>query len=153
MNRGSAPGERRGGRQCGSLNKRTVAKLADVGRDLAEARKQNVPRAKIVLQDLMVTAIGFAAHYQRKILEFEAAPENVGKLPERELIDRFMLGINAAVRIAAALAPYQDPKLSAVRVSMSPLDAPQRKIDRVPRELPKDAAELARIYAQMVGAA
>jgi hypothetical protein len=145
-----------GGRAKGTPNKKTVAKLAEVGREIAEARKQEVPRAKKTLQDLMVTAMGWASQYQRKIMEWQAQPGNAGKEPPADIVDRFWQGMEAAGRFATALAPYQDPRFTAIKVSMSPLDIPDapkliegkaNKIDM------KDPMELARIYHQMVRAA
>ena len=144
-----------GGRPKGSPNKRTVQKLIETGREIAKA-KLDVPRAKNTLADLMQTATGFTAMYQRKLLEFEADPANAGKLPPAELVDRFMMGLNTAIRAARALAPFQDPQFSAIRAAMSPLDVPDApkvvegkatKIDL------NDPIELARIYHSLVRAA
>ena len=156
MSRGSAPGERRGGRQKGTPNKRTVAKLMDAGRAIADTKKMDSVRAKNVLSDLTKTAVGFAAHYQQKMMAFDGTPENAGKLVPQEIVDRFMAGLNTAIRAATALAPYQDPKLSAIKVSMSPFDVPEvpKVIDGKATKIDlKDPIELARIYHSLVRAA
>ena len=41
-----------------------------------------------------------------------------------EYVDRFTMGLNMAIRAASALAPYQDPKLGTIQVTMSPFDIP-----------------------------
>lgn len=157
MPRGSAPGERRGGKTKGTQNKRTVAKLQQIGAEIAEAKRGgNVVRARDALSDLTKTAIGFTAHWQQKMMAWEAANQDKDALIPREYIDRFMLGLTAATRAAAALAPYQDPKLAAIKVSMSPFDVvePAKTIEgRALKVDTKDPVELARIYAQLVRAA
>ena len=139
-------------------NKRTIAKLQDIGTEIAAAKRGAGPlRARDALMDLTRTAIGFTAHWQQKMIAWEADEKNVGKLVPQEYIDRFMLGLNAGIRSASALAPYQDPKLSALKVNISPFDiAPEPKTIEGKAMKPidiKDPVELARIYAQVVRAA
>lgn len=155
--RGSKPGERRGGKQKGTPNKRTVAKLQEIGAEIAAAKKGEGPvRARDQLSDLTKTAVGFTAHWQKKMLEWERDEKNVGKIVPAEYVDRFMLGLNAAIRAASALAPYQDPKLAAIKVSMSSFDIPEapKVIEGKATKIDiKDPVELARVYASMVRAA
>lgn len=157
MPRGSAKGERRGGKTKGTLNKRTIAKLQQIGTEIAEAKRGGgVVRARDALSDLTKTAIGFTAHWQNKMMAWEADPANAGTLIPREYIDRFMLGLTAATRAAAALAPYQDPRLAAIKVNMSPFDVvePAKTIEGKALKIDtKDPVELARLYAQLVRAA
>ena len=152
-----ARGRKTGGRSKGTPNKRTVAKLAEVGKVIHEARKsKDVVRAKEVLSDLTKTAVGFTGYYQAKMMAFDADPKNAGKLPPAEVVDRFMWGLDAAVRAAKALAPYQDPTFAAIKVSMSPLDsldAPKTIEGKATKIDTKDPIELARIYSQLVRAA
>lgn len=157
MSRGSAPGERRGGRQRGTPNKRTVAKLIDAGRTIAGGNKiKDAVRATDVLSDLTKTAMGFTAHYQAKMLAFEQDPTNKDKLPPPEVVDRFMLGLNAAIKAARALAPFQDPQFTAIKVAMSPFDTQeaQKVIEGKASKIDlRDPIELARIYHSVVRAA
>src|SRR5437667_273749 len=113
------------GRRLGTPNRRTVAKLIEASQEIGEAKKQNVPRAKTILSELMMTAMGYASKYQQKMLAFERDPMNEGKEPPAEIVDRFWTGMHAAGKFAAALAPYQDPKFTNIKVAASPLDAPE----------------------------
>jgi len=152
-----ARGYKTGGKVKGTPNKKTIAKLQEAGKMIAEAKKSNdVVRAKYVLADLTKTAVGFTAHYQQKMMAWEAMPENVGKVPPPELVDRFMDGLNAAIKAAKALAPFQDPTFSAIKVAMSPLDVPEPKlIEGKPSKKidTTNPVELARLYATLVRAA
>lgn len=151
-----ARGRKTGGKQKGTPNKRTVAKLAEAGKTIAEANKsKDVVRGKWLLADLAKTAVGFTAHYQQKMMAFEADPANAGKLPPADVIDRFVMGLNTAIRAAKALAPFQDPTFSAIKVAMSPLDIPEPKIinGKAKQIDIKDPVELARLYATLVRAA
>lgn len=151
-----ARGYKTGGRQKGSLDKKTILKLQEAGKTIAEANKsKDVVRAKHALADLTKTAIGFTAHYQQKMIAWEAVPENKDKLPPAELVDRFLDGLNTAIKAAKALAPFQDPTFSAIKVSMSPLDVPEPKLieGKATKLDIKDPVELARLYATLVRAA
>jgi hypothetical protein len=83
---------------------------------------------------------------------FEQDSQNAGKLPDRELIDRFMLGMNTAIRAAAALAPYQDPKFTNIKVETSPLDVPEvpKTVSKGLKINLKDPIEVARIYSCLI---
>lgn len=144
------------GRPKGALSRKTLAKLQEVGRDLSTAKKMDVIRAKHTLADLIRTSTNFMAHYQRKMVEFEADKANAGKLPPPEIVERFLAGLHMSIRAAQALAPYQDPKFTNVKVSMSPFDAPEapKLIEGKALKInTKDPIELARLYASMVRAA
>ena|SRR6266404_973642 len=148
-------GRREGaGRRLGTPNRRTVAKLIEASHAVGKAKKQDLPRAIKTLSDLMVTAVGFTAHYQRKMLEFEEA--HAGEVPPQEMVERFMAGLDAAIRAAAALAPYQDPKFTNIKVAMSPLDVLETPKIVKGKDLKidlNDPIELARIYHSVVRAA
>lgn len=143
------------GRPKGTPNKRTLQKLQEAGKTIAEAKGGDVVRAKNVLADLTKTAVGFTAHYQQKMIAWEADPANAGKLPPADLVDRFMHGLNTAIKAAKALAPFQDPTFSAIKVSMSPLDIPEPKLieGKAAKIDIKDPVELARLYSTLVRAA
>lgn len=133
-----------------------MAKLIEASQEIAEAKKRNVPRAKTVLSELMVTAMGYASKHQQKMLAFERDPMNAGKEPPAEIVDRFWMGMHAAGKFAAALAPYQDPKFTNIKVGMSPLDVPEVPKAVEGKDLKinlKDPIELARIYHSLVRAA
>src|SRR4051812_41711777 len=149
-------GRREGaGRQAGTPNRRTVAKFLEDSQGDAEAKKQDGPRAIKTLSELMVTAVGFTAHYQQKMIAWEAVPEKKDKLPPAEMVDRFMAGLNTAIKAAKALAPFQDPQFKAIAVTKSPLDVPEPKLINGKAEKIdiKDPVELARLYATLVRAA
>lgn len=154
-----ARGKKTGGRQAGTPNKRTAAKLQQIGAEIAQAKKGGGPlRARDVLSDLTKTAVGFTAHWQQKMMAWEQDPQNTGKLVPQEYVERFLLGLNAATRAAAALAPYQDPKLAAIKVSMSPFDTPAAPDPKMieGKALKIDTSnpvELARVYSSLVRAA
>jgi hypothetical protein len=115
-----------------------------------------VLRAKSILSDLTKAAVGFTAHWQAQIIEWESKAENAGKVVPSEYVDRFMLGLNAAIRAAAALAPYQDPKFSNIKVAMSPLDAsPEPKMieGKAAKIDITDLNEITRLYHSVVRAA
>src|SRR5437667_11395683 len=88
------------GRRLGTPNRRTVAKLIEASQEIGEAKKQNVPRAKTILSELMMTAMGYASKYQQKMLAFERDPMNEGKEPPAEIVDRFWTGMHAAGKFA-----------------------------------------------------
>jgi hypothetical protein len=91
MNRGgSKPGERRGGRKKGSLNKATIERALMAEREVANAHETRLKLAKDHLEEL----VGFYA--QMAISE----PDEVEKWSK--------LRMEAASR----LAPYQSPKLA-----------------------------------------
>jgi hypothetical protein len=139
------------GRPTRSPNKRTAAKPV-ASQKIAEVKEQAVPAAKKILSDLMMTAMGLAAQHQKKLIAWEANPENEGKEPPAELVDCFLKAMNAAGRAAAALAPYQEGRFSTIKMS-SPPDAPAvLKADgksKLKINL-KDPVECERIYRAMI---
>lgn len=119
MPRGSRPGERRGGRQRGTKNKRTVeAEL------LAQRMLQHVPAGAIqnarlgreVLEQYMVMFDALAGHYRT--------------IPESPHSDeaKFIKYATAACDCAKALAPYQSRTYRAIVVSPPPPE--QQKVKR-----------------------
>jgi hypothetical protein len=147
-------GRREGaGRRLGTPNRRTVAKLIEASQEIAEAKKQNVPRAKTILSELMMMAMDYVSKYQQKMLAFECEPQNEGKELPGEIVDRFWIGMHAAGKFAAALAPYQDPKFTNIKVAMTPVDMPAepKVIEGKSSKLDlNDPNECFRIYARMV---
>ena len=147
-------GRREGaGRRLCTPNRRTVTKLIEASQEIAEAKKQNVPRAKTILSELMMMAMDYVSKYQQKMLAFECEPQNEGKELPGEIVDRFWIGMHAAGKFAAALAPYQDPKFTNIKVAMSPSDmAAELKVieDKASKIDSNDPNEAYRIYARMV---
>ena len=95
MNRGgSKPGERRGGRKKGSLNKATIERALMAEREVANANETRQKLAKDHLEEL----VNF---YARMAI---SKPDEVEKWSK--------LRIEAASR----LAPYQSPKLGVVMI-------------------------------------
>lgn len=105
---GSKPGERRGGKQKGTLNKATRERLALAVREVQDAKRQGRKLAKEVLDDLMHTALGRAAYYQ------PAAGDQPAKAHADE--DKFMDAMRLAGYFAKCLAPYQSPTFKAIQV-------------------------------------
>jgi hypothetical protein len=146
-------GQRFGGRQKGSANKRTVARLLTAQQEIADARKKGHKQAITVLDDLMHTAAGYAALYQTKLQRWDA--EQPGIEPPPELVERFWLGMNSAGTFAKALAPYQTPKIGAIQPTPpppDPLPGDYAKLIEGKELKIKDPIELSRIYHKLVRA-
>lgn len=153
MARGAAPGERRGGRKKDVPNKRTVQKIIEASQDVEAIKRRGQKKATEILNDLMHTAMGFVALYQRKVMT------EAGLLPEAKAEDITVLKefMNAAGAFAAALAPYQQPKFKVVTfvpIDMNPGGAaPELKPGdnaKVVKGKVVDPNDVVRTYQQMV---
>ena len=97
---GSKPGERRGGRQKGTTNKRTLYSAAV--RDAVLNKGQHALTAVEVMEQAMMWFYGRAAFEQQKPVE-----QRNEKSLKQDLI--------TAAKIAADVACYQQPKLAVTR--------------------------------------
>lgn len=114
MPRGSKPGERRGGKKKGTLNKRTLEKLAETAREVQDLRRNGKKLAKEVLQEFMDMAADIAREELERIREAEKAPaRGKPKVAEAERA-RFWIAMECTKGFARALAPFQSPTYKAV---------------------------------------
>ena len=121
-------------------------------KQVSEIRKLGQKKATEILNDLMQTAMGMVALYQRKVMTSEGIKEDA-KLEDIALFKDFML---CAGTFAKALGPFQDPVFKAVQYTLPAVtpvaiapenakvvgDSKVKKLD--------DPAALGRIYADMV---
>jgi hypothetical protein len=144
------PNHGKGGRPKGSPNKRTVQKLIEASQQVADIKKLGQKKATETLQDLMNTAMGMVALYQRRIMTTE------GLLPEAKPDDvaNFWEAMKCAGTFSKALAPFQDPTFKAISVSMAPVMPahPGDNAKQVEGKVIKmdDPNAIARVYQQMV---
>jgi hypothetical protein len=149
--RGSAPGERRGGRQKGTLNKRTVAKIMEASDQASAALRSGKKLAMHVLDDFMQLTAGMAAHYQ-------PAPPGAPANPHANE-QKFWHAVEHVRDFAKALAPYQSPTFKAIAV----VAPPSQDLGMVPTasgSLPRpqgenvidltDAEQLTRVYKRRI---
>lgn len=105
---GSKPGERRGGRQKGVPNKRTVLKREFVEEQVRQIRQEGKKLPSEVLHDFMMLFMGMASHFQ---------PRAPGQTPNpNEDRDLFYKSVDYVLEFATAAAPYFSPKLRALAV-------------------------------------
>jgi hypothetical protein len=117
MPRGAKPGERRGGRGKNTPNKRTVQKLIESSTQVAEIKRLGQRKATEVMNELMQTARGMVALYQKRIV----TPDGKDLKPDALADDvvQFWKAMDCAAIFTRNLAPYQDPMLTRVDVSAS----------------------------------
>lgn len=154
MPRGSAPGEYRGGRSKGRLNKKTIATLEreDIKRQvLDEIRKANAAeseaakhRAKDVMEEFLPIVRGIAAYYHPT---FEGMPQQ--NLHGNEA--KFMEWFPVLLDLAKALAPFQSPTFKAIAVHMPTEPIPAEKTIDADGNITK-IGNPARVYEMMVKA-
>ena len=101
MSRGSKPGERRGGRQKGTLNRSTIARQLAVKQALGTYDGR---LAKDMLHEAMSSMHLLAMKYH---------PE-AGEEPDEGLFVKYM---DLAAKFATGLIGYQAPKLTMVKVA------------------------------------
>jgi hypothetical protein len=106
---GSKSGERRGGRQKGTLNKRTVARVAQAERHFAEAKAEG---RKLAIDELAWLASvlregveHFRPHFDRTDVESE---------------NRYLRWATALRQVLSALALYQSATYRAVLMTQPP---------------------------------
>jgi hypothetical protein len=107
---GSKPGERRGGRQKGTPNRRTTERMLIAE---ARARADGVPLAREILESGMLQYVQLAN---------QCAPPEHGKwsAKKRKLFERYRLA--ADVR-AKWLMPFQSPQYRSITVQAPPTGA------------------------------
>lgn len=105
MPRGSAPGERRGGRKKGVPNKTTLARSARI---VEQRQAAGLKLGKDLMSE--------AANYFRGLAD-RYAP--TGAQPNDEKFERYLY---KAAMIAARVAPYESPTLQSITVRQQPWD-------------------------------
>lgn len=154
MPKGSNPASNKGGRKSGVKNKRTLEKIAEASREAGDARRAGRKFAKEVLDELMVTAMSFAAREQRRIVKDEGPVDPSTGVPANKAdaatYERFWKAMECAGTFARALAPFQHPTFKAIQVLPPPPEIPLPKtIDGKVVRL-DDPVAVARIYQQMI---
>lgn len=145
-------GQRIGGRQRGTPNKRTTERLEaeriaqQAQAEVDKARQANTKLGKDVLEEFMKTFAGMAAHYQ-PLPDGMAVP--AGRKPDEA---KFLTYARLAAETAAKLAEFQSPKFKAIQVMTPPPTpvAPTAKDGKVITI--DDPVSLARVYSNMVKA-
>lgn len=141
------------GRPKGAVSKRTVQKIIEASQDVEAIKRRGQKKATEILNDLMHTAMGFVALYQRKVMT------EAGLLPDAKTEDITVLRdfMTATGVFAAALAPYQQPKFKVVQfmpIDLNPVGpAPEAKPGdnaKVIKGKVVDPNDVVRTYQQMV---
>jgi hypothetical protein len=139
-------GTRYGGRQKGSLNKRTIAQLREASEQVGAIKRSGQKKATEVLNELMMLAMNYAARHHNKLM----ASANMNQPFDPLDYERFVEGMELAGTFAKNLAPYQDPTFSTIKVTMP---APEPVVDAAAKGkvlVIDDAAAATRVYQQMV---
>lgn len=126
------------------MNKSTINKIVEASQQVGAIKRQGQKKATEVLNDLMQTAMSFAATYQQKIM---AAGH---KGPSASDIDRFWKAMECAGVFAKALAPYQDPQLKAMFHMPTPAPAQEPKTVEGKVVRLDDPIAVSRVYQQTV---
>lgn len=163
--RGSAPGERRGGNEKGSIHKHTVVKKLAVEALASPAGKAAVRDAfaKVTIGDLKPVprgerAIDTLAKIERLFMglaaKYQSRPDPETGKETNPLADetKFSLYLGQAMRTAASLAPYQNPTFKAVAVQDIPPPATKpgddaKVVDSMTKRTQQDAGD---VYARLV---
>ena len=121
MPRGSQPGERRGGRQKGTKNKRTIEAELLAQRILQGTPPMTVQNARLGKETL-----------ERFMMLFDNLAEHYRPFPENQHADesKFSKYATAACDCAKALAPYQSPTYRAIMFEQ----APQKSVLEIRKE-------------------
>lgn len=145
-------GQKTGGRPKGQPNKKTIQKLNELSDRASQIVRSKEKRGIEVLNELMKTAMSFAAMEQRKILEYP--PDEDGeRRPPQQMLDRFWKAMENAGVFAKELARYQDPTFKAITVIPPPPPPPpgdDAKVIEGKAIRTDDPVAVARIYQQMV---
>lgn len=137
-NRGAGPGERRGGRGVGGLNKKTLVRnlLADVlnepdtkrlvgaivKEEVVEPETPAQKKAVKVLGEFMSATAGIAARYQNELVALMSLPTVAGEARKRleRAEGKYVKFTELTALLAGKLAPFESPTYRAVVVSSSP---------------------------------
>lgn len=157
MPRGSAPGERRGGRAKGVLNRKTIERqeverlAAEQARDeMRKAQSQQKKLGKDILEDYMFAFHGLAARYQNNI----ATALQSGRDPNGDDVAAFKEWGTLTVETARHLARFQSPSFKAIAVVAPPPGTvitpsgdlpPGTSVEQV-----RDPQLIARMYTEIV---
>ena len=113
MPRGSKKGEHRGGRKKGQPNKKTLEAALQAEREVAQAKADNRPLGKEVLDHLMGSFLKIAQFYGPK--KQEGSDEF--RLPSAEFLKEYERWATLAGEMAHKLAPYQSPTFRAIMIA------------------------------------
>jgi len=145
-------GKKTGGRTKGTPSKKTLARLKELSDQAAAAKRLGKKRAVEILDDLMQTAMSFAAMEQRKILEYPLNEEGKREVPQ-QMLDRFWKAMECAGTFAKALAPFQDPTFSSIKVAtLPPAPEPSQEPKTIDGKAIRldDPVAISRVYQQLV---
>lgn len=144
-----AKGNKTGGRQRGTPNRRTTEALErervarQAQQEVDKARAANTKLGKDVLEEFMKTFAGMAAYYQPVP---EGMPIPSGRKPSE---DKFLTYARLTVETARDLANFQSPRFRAVQIMTPPanplLPAKAGNVHTI-----DDPAAVARLYQNMV---
>jgi hypothetical protein len=139
------------GKQKGTPNKKTVAALVAASQSIGAIKRAGDRKAIEILNELAQTARGLVALYQQRIMTAEGLRADA----KADDVSQFWEAMKCATTIAKALAPFQDPTLSAIKVQMPTplLGEGARMIGSNPlEEIQKmtDAITISRTYARIV---
>lgn len=145
-------GERLGGRQKGTLNKKTVERLGaervafQAQQEVNKAALKNVKLGKDVLEDYTFAFAALAGFYQNQVVKaLQASTE-----PTKADLAGFEKWGRLTAETAKSLADFQSPKFKAIAVMAPPPEIPHQKPGEIDGKVVPlhDAVALARIYAQ-----
>jgi hypothetical protein len=113
MPRGSKPGEHRGGRVKGTLNKKTIARQIEADRLLQQQKVDNKP--------LAIDGLAWLAEILQQGVEYFRPRRFGGFKGERER--QYLRWAGELRRVLQELAPYQSPQFRAIVLSATPTPA------------------------------
>lgn len=145
-------GERIGGRQKNTPNKRTTEALEreriaeQAKNEVDKAARQHIKLGKDILEDYVKAFAAIAAVYQNRVATKFAA----GGEPTQAELDAFEKWGSLVAQHAKALADFQSPKFKAIAV-VAPPPSPERPAPSASnvREI-NDQHAMARVYQQMI---
>lgn len=153
---GSKPGERRGGRQKGTRNRKTLEALereqtraqviAELRAEDKAVERESLTRSKDSMEKLLPVVFGYTAYFQPTFPGM-AAQNPTGNEGQ------FLLYFRLFLDLARTLAPYQSPTFRAIdmRATMpttaqaNPLDVMRAMLDEIDDESRAHRAELKQI--------
>lgn len=130
---GSKPGERRGGRQKNSKNKKTIERELETQARQIIAADPSVTKPKLakeVLEQFMHVFAGMAARVQPTLVQDPAHPNDPSKKIITGEFEKFERWSGIAMEFATRLARYQSPTFTAVALSPLPDANAVREVKR-----------------------
>ena len=144
MPRGAKPGERRGGRAIGTVNKATIEKALLAEQIVNRASMRGEKLAKEYLNDFLKLFAGMAAYYQPTFPGMTQQNPNGSN-------DEFERWADKVVYTAKELAKYQSPTFKAIAVTTQP-GQPGDNARTVPGNVidMSDQTAVARVYREVM---